>query len=257
MEKHIFDTDVLEYRTGPAKFGICMATYQRKNGKSPFYLKRSLDAILNQTATNWHLYLVGDKYENNDEFLACIASFPKDRITYVNLSSAQERENVVDRRNLWMVGGCNAMNTSHKMALDDDCTYMVHHDDDDYFSSKKIQLLNYVLTLHPDPICIFHYTKHMGGRLPAQEFTEIHSSLNNLYYLPLQCNVNHSALTIHKSVASAFQYSGFYPGKVRYECGDMQLIHHIRTTATNDPTKYTVFIPCLLCIHDVEGESTQ
>lgn len=254
MEKLIFDGDIPEFRTGPEKFGICMATYQRKSGKTPSYLKRSLDAILSQTATNWHLYLVGDKYENNDEFLECISSFPKDKITYKNLTYAHERENIAAGHNLWMVGGCNAMNTSHQMALEDGCSYIVHHDDDDFFSSKKIQILNYTLSLHPEPICIFHYSKHMGSALPRIECNEIKSTLENTYYLPMPCNLNHSSITIHRSIALDFKYDGFRPGKTHYECGDIQLINYIRNTVFTDPKKYVVFIPLLLCVHDVQGQ---
>lgn len=254
MEKLIFNGDVAEYRTGPAKFGICMATYQRKSGKTPAYLKRSLDAILSQTATNWHLYLVGDKYENNDEFLSCISAFPKDKITYMNLTSAHERENIPSGQPLWMVAGSNAYNQCHKMALADDCTYIVHHDDDDYFSNKKIQILNYTLTLHPEPICMFHYSRHMHCILPGQAVEGIRSTLETTNYLPLPCNLNHSSITIHKSVASSFEYDGFRPGKIHYECGDIQLINYIRNAVFNDPKKYVVFVPLLLCVHDVEGQ---
>jgi hypothetical protein len=213
-----------------------------------------LNAILNQTATNWHLYLVGDKYENNDEFLACVESFPKDKITYVNLTSANERENITKKDDLWKVAGSNAYNHCHQMALDDGCTYLVHHDDDDFFIDKKIQILNYTLSLHPDPICIFHYSKHLGGVLPRGECNEIKSSLENTYYLPNPCNVNHSALTIHKSVALSFKYDGFRPGKTKYECGDIQLLEYLRNTVFNDRKKYTVFVPLLLCVHDVQGQ---
>jgi glycosyltransferase involved in cell wall biosynthesis len=254
MEKLIFDKDIAEFRTGPVKFGICMATYQRKIGNTPAYLKRSLDALLSQTATNWHLYLVGDKYENNDEFLTCVASFPKDKITYVNLTYANERENMAKGNDLWMVAGCNAMNISHQMALDDGCTYLVHHDDDDFFSSKKIQLLNYTLSLHPEPICIFHYSGYLGGVLPREEFNGIKSTLENTYYLPMPCNLTHSSITIHRSIALDFKYDGFRPGKTNYECGDIQLINYIRHAVFNDPKKYTIFIPILLCVHDVQGQ---
>jgi len=253
MENHIFENDVEEYRTGPNKFGICMASYQRRSGKTPAYLKRSLEAILNQTATNWHLYLVGDKYENNEEFLQCISFFPKDKLTYVNLSYANERDNISNRNNLWMVGGCNAMNTSHKLALEGGCSYIVHHDDDDYFNPKKLQILNYTLSIHPDPICIFHYSKHLDKVLPSQVFTGLKTSIEDLYNLPCPGNVNHSALTIHRSIAESFKYDGYRPGKVHYECGDIQLLKYIIQKATNDNKNYTVFVPLLLCTHDSEG----
>jgi glycosyltransferase involved in cell wall biosynthesis len=246
MEQLIYTTDHPEYRSGPTKFGICMATYQRKNGKSPMYLKRSLDAIINQTATNWHLYLVGDKYENNDEFLECISTFPKDKITAVNLPSALERENIKNITDLWKVGGATAFNHAHQLAVADGCEYILHHDDDDPFHTKKIQVLNYVLTLYHTPLCMFHYSTYIGSILPRQ----IVSTISPL--LPSEGNVIHTSLCIHKSIASDFMYDGYSPEKTTYTCGDMQLIAYIRN-AVKDSLK-SIFVPLLLCSHDIEGE---
>ena len=231
-----------------------MATYQRKNGRSPFYLKRSLDAILAQTATNWHLYLVGDKYEDNAEFLDCIACFPKDKITAVNLPTAPERENILDTKDLWKVAGSNAINHAHELALADGCEYILHHDDDDPFHPKKVQILNYVLSLYKEPTCIFHYSTYMDSILPREQISFLWP--NNLQ--PKLANVIHTSLCIHKSVASEFRYDGYRVEKKTYElCGDMQLIRYLNILFAADSTKYSIFIPLLLCNHDVEGETKQ
>jgi hypothetical protein len=252
IETLIYTTDIPEYKTGPTKFGICMATFQRKNGKSPIYLKRSLEALINQTATNWHLYLVGDKYENDAEFQKCISFFPKDKITAVNLPSAPERENITNRHNLWMVAGCNAFNHSHKLAIDDGCDYILHHDDDDPFHIKKIQVLNYVLEKFQSPICIFHYSTHQDTSIiPRETIRSI--SINNL--CPKPANVVHTALCIHSSIGAKFKYEGYTPGKKVYKCGDIQLIDYINKFQIQNPAKYSIFVPLLLCRHDIEGET--
>ena len=49
------------------RFIIIMATYNRKNGKTPEYLNKSLDSIINQDYKNWDLIVVGDKYEPFNE----------------------------------------------------------------------------------------------------------------------------------------------------------------------------------------------
>ena len=54
------------------KFVIIMATFNRKNGKTPGYLTRSLDCILAQSYTNWDLIIVGDKYEPENELIDII-----------------------------------------------------------------------------------------------------------------------------------------------------------------------------------------
>jgi hypothetical protein len=247
----IYTTEVEEYRTGPTKFGICMATYQRKNGKSPGYLTTSLQALMNQTATNWHLYLVGDKYENHEELVQTISFFPADKITMVNLLTAPERENISNPMNLWKVGGCNAFNHSHQLALADGCDYILHHDDDDPFHIKKIQILNYVLTQYPNPIYLFHYSSYIYN--PILPYESIKSlSLNNLQIQ--KENAIHSSIVIHRTIASSFQYDGYRPGKTIYVCGDMQLIEYLGQQL-QDTSKYCIFIPVVLCSHLIEGES--
>jgi glycosyltransferase involved in cell wall biosynthesis len=250
MEHTIYNTDVPDYRTGPNKFGICMATYKRKNGKSPYYLSKSLNALLNQTATNWHLYIVGDKYEDNDEFLKCISIIPKDKITAVNLPSAPERENITNLMDLWRVGGCNAFNHAHQLALADNCDYILHNDDDDSFHIKKIQILNYVLSIYNNPSFIFHYSTYLHGNLPREKVITI--SKNNLQ--PRESGLIHTSFCVHKSFMVKFQYEGYIPNKINYTCGDVQFMSHIRKMLSENIENYTIFIPLMLCYHDQEQE---
>ena len=46
------------------RLAITIATYQRPDGTTPFYLKRALDAVFNQTHKYFKVYVIGDKYEN-------------------------------------------------------------------------------------------------------------------------------------------------------------------------------------------------
>jgi len=248
--KNIYENNIDKYKIGPTKFGICMATYQRKNGKSSLYLKEILTSIIQQTATNWHLYLVGDKYEDENEIKEILESFPKNKLTFVNLPYAQERDNLKDLEKLWCVGGSNATNYSYNLAVSDGCDYIIHTDDDDPMHNKKIQILNYILTLY-SPICMFHYSTYLGPNqiLPKEKIGEIEK--NN--HVPKEANVIHSSLCIHKSIASVFRYDGYRKDKKNYGPNDMQLIEFIRKTLENKD-KYTIFIPLLLCRHDIEGE---
>lgn len=232
----IYNTDIQEFRSGHTKFGICMATFQRKNGKSPFYLKRSLTALMNQTATNWHLYLVGDKYEDNNELINTIDFFPKDKITFINLPIAPERDNITEKMDLWKVAGSNAFNHATEIALKDNCDYILHHDDDDPFHIKKIQCINYILSLYDNPSFIFHYSTYLINTiLPRVNINTL--SKNNL--LPEKCNAIHTSFCLHKSIVSKFRYEGYEPGKTDYECGDIQLIEYILRICNSDITKYT------------------
>jgi predicted O-methyltransferase YrrM len=225
--KQIIETDYSEYRTAPIKF-----------------------------ATNWHIYLVGDKYEDNYEFEEMAKTIPSNKITYINLPIAPERE-TLKGDNLHAVGGVNSFNYAHKLALDDKCDYLLHLDDDDSWSPKKIQVLNYVAKQFNNPEFMFHYSTYINkGALPREQVNEIH--INNL--LPEPANCIHSSYCAHKSLMSGFQYSskpmGYTPEGVLkyYVAGDIQFLWHFNNYFKLN-NGACVFIPFLLSAHDTELEA--
>ena len=50
------------------KIGIIITTYQKLDGSSPSLLKKAIDSIKNQTHQDYTLIVIGDKYEDDDEF---------------------------------------------------------------------------------------------------------------------------------------------------------------------------------------------
>jgi glycosyltransferase involved in cell wall biosynthesis len=183
MEKanELFHTHSKEFCDGPFKFAICMATYTRPHGKSPHYLQRSLTSILNQTASNWHVFLVGDKYESQDEFNAAASLLPSHKITAVNLPVAPEREHIHNVHERWKVAGANAFNHAHSLALNAGFDYILHLDDDDFFHIKKIQLLNYACSLCDSlPSFLFHYSDYIAGLVLPRFSTSNTLTKNNL-----------------------------------------------------------------------------
>lgn len=51
------------------KIAIRILTYQRKDGKSEEYLRRSLGSIKRQTHQDYKVFLIGDKYDNHEELM--------------------------------------------------------------------------------------------------------------------------------------------------------------------------------------------
>ena len=250
--KDLYENSSTDFLTSSCKMGICMATFQRKNGKSPEYLTKSLKSILAQTANNWHIYLVGDKYEDDNEFKQLASVVPSDRITSLNLPVAIERDNLTGE-NLWMQGGANALNTANRLALDNNCDYILHLDDDDSFHPKKIQILNYILTIFKEPIFLFHLSTHADKSLLPREATNNTSIEKNI--VPVSpANIIHSSFCIHKSILNNFKYSSYISGKTDYIPGDMEFINYLNKYL-EDASKYTIFIPFLLSYHDIEGET--
>lgn len=254
MEKasEIFNTTTSEHTTGPFKFAVCMATYRRPNNKSPYYLQRSLSSVLNQTATNWHIFLVGDKYENQEEFDKAVSLVPSEKITAVNLPVAPERENITNPHERWKVAGANAFNHVHQLALNAGFDYILHLDDDDFFHTKKIQLLNYAVNLYPNSSFLFHYSDYIANLiLPRFKRSDtIHP--NNLIPQPEDCI--HSSFCIHKSVLQNFSYSGWKPGCHQYLEGDKQFLNYLHTYLKDNPSSFSLFIPFNLCDHKIQRE---
>ena len=91
-------------------FSIVITTYQRKDGTTPLMLKRALDSIFNQEYQNFKIYVIGDKYENNEEFELIFKNYPKDKIYYENLPIAYERDRYTDKWLIWSYAGCYANN---------------------------------------------------------------------------------------------------------------------------------------------------
>jgi glycosyltransferase involved in cell wall biosynthesis len=253
----IYSQDVPEHRSSPLKFGVCMATYKRANGKSPAYLKRSISSVFLQTATNWHLYIVGDDYSDRNEFTDLMQSLPSEKVTFHNNDSSPEREHLKTNE-LWSVAGVTAMNKSRQLALDDGCDYILHLDDDDFFHQKKIQMLNclYSYMNNIPASFIFHYSTHANPTAPILP-REDHQGRVHINTIRPECgNCIHASYCIHRSVLSNFQMKGYEPGKYEgYMCGDMQFLTYLRSYLDTHSDASVVFLPFLLCAHEQEGEA--
>jgi hypothetical protein len=73
------------------KFAIRILTYQRKDGKSEEYLRRSLGSIKKQTHQDYKVFLIGDKYDNHEELIRLSRIISSEKIYVENLPNAVER----------------------------------------------------------------------------------------------------------------------------------------------------------------------
>ena len=67
--------------------GVTIHTYQRADGQTPRLLLRAIQSVVNQSYQNYKIFIVGDKYEDNQEFEDIINGFIEisDKIVYENL----------------------------------------------------------------------------------------------------------------------------------------------------------------------------
>ena len=124
---------------------VLMATYMRSDGKSPFYLKRALDSVFSQKYQSFKVFVIGDKYESESEFLNLVKDYPKEKIYYENLPYAKERDKYVNPQFLWSTGGVNAINHALDKALSEGFDYMAHLDHDDWWTPEHLQVINEVV----------------------------------------------------------------------------------------------------------------
>lgn len=118
-----------------------MICYKRKNGLSKQHLERSLTSIKNQTNQNFKLFLIGDNYEDEEEFYSFKNYLPEEQFTIINLKEAYERSRWSGYE-LWCTAPVKATNYGIELALGEGFSYICHIDDDDYY------LPNHIETIH-------------------------------------------------------------------------------------------------------------
>ena len=124
------------------KLSIVISTYQREDKSTPFYLKRALDCIFNQTHQDFKVYVIGDKYEDNKEFSKICGGYDQDKLYFENLPVAKERDKYGKGWALWSYGGVNAINYGIDKSLNDGNSYICHLDHDDVWTPNHLEMIN-------------------------------------------------------------------------------------------------------------------
>lgn len=181
------------------KFAVVITTYQRKDGSSPIVLKRAIDSIFNQDYKNFKIYIIGDKYENNEEFESIMNFYSLDKLIFENLPEAKERDKYKDKWLIWSYAGCHANNYGIQKAVDDGFEYICHLDhDDEWYPNHLSSLKNAIDKTNSLWLCT--KSEYVGGRILPNVHGEelipilpipqglIHSSTCiNFKKIPLRC----------------------------------------------------------------------
>jgi hypothetical protein len=135
------------------KFGIVMTTYKRKNGSTLSKIKRALESIKNQSYKEWKLFLIGDHYEDEQEFNYICSLMPKEKITAINIPIAAERESgLFSGNSLWCSAGANASNIGMNQSIKENFLIHCHLDDDDEWLPYHLDILNIAYTNYPETV---------------------------------------------------------------------------------------------------------
>lgn len=157
------------------KIAVTMSTFRRKDGRTPFYLKRALDSVFTQTHQDFKVFLIGDEYEDLNELFSICCNYPKDKLKVINIKEAKERRKYLpleDKHILWSCAGVTAINVAITKALEEDIFYISHLDHDDYWSIDHLKDINLMLERGASFVC----TKSKYGQfgvLPIDDFGEI------------------------------------------------------------------------------------
>lgn len=230
------------------KIAVVIPTYKRKDGKSEIVIERALDSVFNQTHKDFKVYVIGDKYEEDEDLIKIINKYDSEKIVYHNLEIAKERDFYTDKWVLWSYGGVNARNYSIDLVLKDGYEYICPLDHDDWFLPNHLEEISKCLEITgADWVC----TKSTYGN-PNTFLPEVHS--NNLY-IPFQPR---SSRLIHSSVCMNFKriplkYRNIYEETQKLGLpADADLWERTREYITQNKLKsYNINI--LTCRHDEEG----
>lgn len=230
------------------KIGIVINTYKKPGSKE--LLTRAINSVLQQTYTNWKIYLVGDAYEDEHEFKSCAKLIPIDKVYYTNLPVSVEREKYlnVDPQKLWCCGGVTARNHGINIAIDE-VEWICHLDHDDYWDTNHLQLIVDTIMSCDDKLSFVHTLgTYFGSYLPYIPIEQ-----GNVAYVtsPRPGNVIHSSVCInHKKIPLIYRDVFQEIGQV--EPADADLWTRISTFLIHN-NLYAVIIPKLTVYHPTEG----
>jgi glycosyltransferase involved in cell wall biosynthesis len=138
------------------KFAIAMSTYRRGDGSTPEYITRALNSIKAQTHQDYKVFLIGDHYDDEDEFNSFGDMFEPEKIYKRNLPVAVERSKYkMGTRELWCSGGANAHNTLLDEIQAQGYDYVCRLDHDDYWAEDHLETINNVIETQINPACVY------------------------------------------------------------------------------------------------------
>ena len=234
-------------------FGIVISTYQRKDGSTLFYLKRTLQSIKRQTYQNYHVFLIGDKYEDEDEFNAFAKELDTDKITTVNLEHAVEREKYASTPYLlWLTGGVNATNVGVDLALEKGISYIAMLDHDDYWTENHLELISLEIK-RSNPLFICSVSSHQPNAFEIIKLPAIQSNRTVVELLPLMGRMIKSACFVDFS-RTKLRIRDAYAATGRKRAGDGDLWQRLNSEMKSKGLIGKA-INVMTCYHDHEGHT--
>ena len=174
-------------------FGIKIATFNKQNGQTPIFFKKTIDSLMNQTYKNWTLYLIGDDYEPKEEFDSLTKLVPEEKIKSINVKVNPERKKFP--KDLFSYcGGTNATNYGLDWMENDGISHLAILDHDDIWKPNHLAVLKNAYYKYPEAYFVYTKGYHAGFKREVPNVSQnLKIDYNNL---PPQLNdVLHSSVS--------------------------------------------------------------
>jgi glycosyltransferase involved in cell wall biosynthesis len=231
------------------KLGIVINTYQKLDGSTPSLLARAIDSVKEQTHQDYTLIIIGDKYEDNDEFESiCYNSNLGDKLIFKNLPYAKEREKYpIGSNELWCSGGITARNTGIDISLQLGLEYICHLDHDDYWHPNHLSHIANVINQDTNTAFVYTCSTYINRYIPA---VPLDSTI--IPMLPVPCNLVHSSVCINHAMIP-LQYRDVYAQEGRIYPSDADLWARI-ALYINEHRLSSYLIKEITCYHPTENQ---
>jgi glycosyltransferase involved in cell wall biosynthesis len=231
--------------------GVTIHTYQRTDGQTPYFLMRAIQSVANQSYQDFKIFIVGDKYEDNQEFEAVINGFVEiaDKIVFENLNFAHERDKYlgVDNTALWNCGGANAINHANNLAKANGITKVCHIDHDDLWLPNHLELIAKTIVEKQNPAFIYTLSRYLDNPV----FPQMPTDGQVVESYPAYCSLIHSSV-YYDLEQIHLPYRDLLAEEGRYFPSDGDLWDRIAEKCKKENFKSYV-IREVTCIHDKEN----
>jgi hypothetical protein len=240
---------ILKVKENFIKIGLCCPTYYRKNKSTKEKLLRCLNLIKNQSYQNFKLYLIGDCYDNNDEFKEICESFPPEKIYYENREE-HFRDKLVGIE-LWCLGGGGAMMRGIEKMYEDGCTYYFHIDDDEIWDLLHIETIVNGIINFPHADFLFTASHFLSREiLPREQRGGLH--YNNITRLggnivhSAQCFKLNTTYNLFQEIKKKFYDHIYNQKKIQIHAWDHVVLNSIEK-CRDDKIHNILYLPKITC----------
>lgn len=249
------------------KFGIVMATYNRKNGKTLNYLKKSIASIMAQTYKNYSIIIVIDK--ENDNFVndvkkiinECKQIYQYNNDVHLILNNNTERDIIINNDIcLWCCAGANSINSGLQYLRNNGYKFYAHLDDDDSWKEDHLYECYKIYKQYKSCIFTCSKTQYIKGNFLPNMLEKYYSNIiscNN--YVQFAQDTSHSSLTFRIDILENFYYNSiflennYYDKNIILPSDLLMCLNIIEFCIKNNYT--CIYIPKYTCDHIEERDS--